>query len=210
MQMADFYMGAQVKRKKLKAIYVLGDAEYPVETRLCNNFDKFHRGKQLFEHIQSLPLLKDTFSSTMAAGCYHMDSEMNNSEITFFPGHVDKSFVHTVWFVPLGMTPFFTILSVSRSSGHVQDTNSIHQFEEWKNGLSDSESKKVDAFLHEFDVQAQKHLRDCEPLRLIYLNIRGSVLSFPANTCYHATITPKKPSGYPRDLFVFHPLDGQG
>jgi len=60
----------------------------------------------------------------------------------------------------------------------------------------------------EFDVQAQKHIGDCSPVRLIYLNKHGSVLSFPANRCYHATITPKKPPGFPRDLFVFHPLDG--
>ncbi len=67
------------------------------------------------------------------------------------------------------------------------------------------------SFLTEFDSQAQKQMKvpgHHQLKRLIYLNKCGSILSFPANQCYHASIIPKKPKGFPRDLFIFHPLDG--
>ena len=144
----------------------------------------------------------------MAAGCYHRDLEMNNNEVTFFPGHLDKPFVHTAWFVPLGMATFFTILSVTISHNLVQDTESLRLFDEWMENLSPSESRKVTGFLKDFDVQAKKHMRQESLVRLIYFNKCGSVLAFPAAQCYHATITPQKPSGFPRDMFIYHPLDG--
>ena len=85
----------------------------------------------------------------------------------------------------------------------------LRQFEEWKAALNSAESKKVDDFLREFDIQAKKQTKVDRPMTLIYLNKCGSVLAFPANRYFHATITPKKPVGFPRDLFIFHPLDGQ-
>ena len=90
----------------------------------------------------------------------------------------------------------------------VQDADSLRSFNEWMEKLSTGERLTVNAFLQDFDSQAKKHMRLESVKRLIYLNKLGSVLSFPANQCYHATITPKKPEGYPRDLFIFHPLDG--
>jgi hypothetical protein len=133
---------------------------------------------------------------------------LTNDVTTFFPGHLDKPFVHTVWFIPLGSTAFFTLLSVGTKSTLLQDPDSLSYFNEWIDKLSTSERHTVQEFLCEFDSQAKKHLRQDTVDRFVYLNKLGSVLSFPANQCYHATITPKKPSGYPRDLFIFHPLDG--
>ena len=144
----------------------------------------------------------------MAAGCYHKDSDSNNNEMTFFPGHLDKPFVNTVWFVPIGTSSFFTVISVSRKYNLIQDPDSIRHFDEMKCKLSVRECRKLDEFLCDFDIQAKKHMKDSQLVRLIYLNKCGSVLSFPANLCYHATITPRKPDGFPRDLFIFHPLDG--
>jgi hypothetical protein len=209
MQMADFYARSFVERNKLKSMFVLGDAEHAVAFSLCNNLEQYPCGRHLHQYLSSvLTKPSNLLSPVMAAGSYHMDSELNNDEVTIFPGHFDKPFVHTAWFVPIGDTPFFTVLSISRYSDHVQDADSMRQFQEWKSRLSSSESIRLDEFLTEFDVQAKKHTRVVAPVRLIYLNKRGSVLSFPANRCYHATITPKKPKGFPRDMFVFHPLDG--
>jgi hypothetical protein len=44
----------------------------------------------------------------------------------------------------------------------------------------------------------------------VYYCIVGSVLAFPANICFHATVTPRPMhnSGkqQPRDMIIFHPL----
>ena len=209
MQMADFYVGTHVKSKPgmLQSMFVLGDAEHAVEMKHCNDLGKFPSGKQLHEYLQSLLIADDQASAVMAAGCYHMDSESSNNETTFFPGHLDKPFVHTVWFVPLGSTAFFTVISVGANSTLIQDAESLTSFNEWMENLPKNERVTVDDFFCDFDCQAKKHMRQ-NVKRLIYLCKLGSVLSFPANRCYHATITPKKPQGYPRDLFIFHPLDG--
>ena len=144
---------------------------------------------------------------SMGGACYHMDLEQDNDEITFFPGHLDKSFVNTAWFVPLGTSSFYTIIAISINSDQEQDPDSLRSFEEWSGGLSIRDLNKVKEFLNKFDVGAKKSDGNVKR-RLIFLNKPGSILSFPANECYHATIIPKKPSGYPRDLMIFHPLDG--
>ena len=208
MQIADFYNGSHIKRKPLKSMFVLGDAEHAVPITDCNNLDNFLFGKRLQKYLQSLSISENMHLSTIAAGCYHMDSELSNQEVSFFPGHLDKPFVHTACFVSLGPTAFFTVLSVPGLWNLSQEAESESQFSQWKSGLSFSESKRVDDFLRDFDAQAQKHNRLDSSVRLIFVNKLGSLLSFPASICYHATITPKKPKGYPRDLFVFHPLDG--
>lgn len=209
MQMADFYIGSQAKKNRLKAMFVLGDGEHAVEVNNCNDLYKFQSGKILHEYLQTLLLSNDQQETTvMAAGCYHMDSELTNHVTAFFPGHLDKPFVHTVWFVPLGSTAFFTVISVPATCMLIQDQDSLTYFNEWKDRLSTNERQIVNEFLRDFDHQAKVHMKQDLVKRVIYLNKRGSVLSFPANQCYHATITPKKPIGFPRDMLIFHPLDG--
>lgn len=189
-------------------MFVLGDAESAVEMKCCNNLENYPRGIVLLKHLSTMSLLEHGFSTPMAAGSYHMDSELNNDEIAFFPGHLDKPFVHTAWFVPLGTSSFFTIIAVAESWGQEQDLESLQSFQEWRGRLSTQDIKKVEDFLCEFDAQARRHIGNDNSVRLVYLNKPGSVLSFPANRCYHSTITPRKPTGYPRDMIVFHPLDG--
>jgi len=214
MKMADFFIGSDIKRTskrsgKIQSIFVLGDAEHAVETSSCNDLDDYDCGKHVHGYVKTLLKCCNQESNTrMAAGCYHMDSKSNGNEVTFFPGHLDKPFVHTVWFVPLGSTAFFTVISVPPHWDCVQDPNSLERFDEWKSVLSDGDCRRVNEFLHDFDIQSRKHMRHDSLVRLIYLNICGSVLSFPANRCFHATITPKKRIGFPRDMFIFHPLDG--
>ena len=209
MRMADFYIGSSTKRGRLKSIFVLGDAESAVNTKWCNDLEDYASGKRLYRHLQTLALTCEPSSSpSMGAGCYHMDSELSNDLVTFFPGHLDKPFVHTTWFVPLGHTTFFTVMALPSMCDIVQDEPSLAAFEEWIGTLSDRDGKMVNEFLRLFDSQAKQHHKHQTQKRLIFLNKIGSVLSFPANQYYHATITPKKPKGFPRDLFVFHPLDG--
>jgi hypothetical protein len=209
MKMADFYLGSQAKDRKLRSMFVLSDTESAIETKRCNNLEKYRSGKVLYKHLLTLPIsVIDLNGTSMAAGCYHMDLEMSNNSVTFFPGHLDKPFVEQAWFVPVGTSSFFTIISVLRQWGQQQDADSLRSFEEWRHTLSTVEEKKVDDFIRIFEVQARKYTGKNNNVTLIYVNKPGSVLSFAANRCYHATITPKKPTGYPRDMIVFHPLDG--
>ena len=208
MKMADFYCGSNNKRKGIRSMFVLGDSDHAVDLENCNNLEGFQHGNSLYKYLLTLPLSSNLLPLPMAAACYHMDSELNSDQVTFFPGHIDKNFVHTAWFVPIGMSSFFTVLSVSGNSTVTQDTESFIAFTQWKERLSGPESRTVDAFLYDFDNQARRYSGDTTHVRLIYLCKPGSVLSFPASQCYHATIVPKKPIGYPRDLLVFHPFDG--
>jgi hypothetical protein len=206
--MADFYVGSKVGTKRNRSMFVLGDAEHAIETSYCNDVERYPMGKTLTNYLHTLLISNSRCSTEMAAACYHKDSELDNDEVTFFPGHLDKPFVHTTWFVPLGMSSFFTIIAVATWYDLKQDQESIRHFNEWKGKLSTKDLRQVSDFLLDFDIQAKKHMRQESLLQLIYLNKCGSVLSFPANQCYHATINPQKPTGYPRDLFIFHPLDG--
>jgi hypothetical protein len=189
-------------------MFVLGDAEPAVKTIICNDMEQYQSGKLLHEYLKKLLDSKEQDATPMAAACYHMDLESENNEVTFFMGHLDKPFVHTVWFVPLGESSFFTVLSVPKTFHQSQDEDSLLAFNDWKQRLKQSERQTVDDFVNDFKVQAKKYMRQELLDTLIFLNKRGSLLCFPANQCYHATITPKKPSGYPRDVLIVHPLDG--
>ena len=196
LQMADFYVGSKVKDGKIRSMFVLGDGEHAVDTSNCNNIERYAIGKTLHHYLHTLHVSKSGWSSSrMAAGCYHCDLELNNDEVTFFQGHLDKAFVHTAWFVPLGTSTFFTVIALSTIYKNKQDQESLQIFNEWKEKLDTRDCRKVDEFLLDFDTQAKKHMRQDSIVPLIYLNRLGSVLSFPANQCYHATITPKKPRG---------------
>jgi hypothetical protein len=177
MQMADFYVGSYIEhnKKRLRAVFVLGDAECAVETSGCNDVEHYHHGKRLHQYLlRRLPMPVDQNASPMAAGSYHRDSETNNNEVTFFPGHLDKPFVHTAWFVPIGKASFFTIISVSRVYHVVQEPDSLRLFNEWKERLSIRDCQRVDEFLKEFDIQAKKHMRQDSTTRLIYFNKSAS------------------------------------
>ena len=146
MKMADFYMGKQAKSSRIRSMFVLGDAESAVEMKCCNNLENYPRGIVLLKHLSTMSLLAHGFTTPMAAGSYHMDSELNNDEIAFFPGHLDKPFVHTAWFVPLGTSSFFTIIAVAESWRQEQDLESLRSFEEWRGRLSTQDLKKVEDF----------------------------------------------------------------
>ncbi|MFM8622593.1 MAG: hypothetical protein ACKOB3_04355 [Holophagaceae bacterium] len=216
-QTADFYDGSVVKSTTMQSLFVLGDGDKSAPLDSCNNLEDYKFGKELLLYLdRAIPCFKgspggrtQTPSTTkMAGGCYHRDPDLDTNEVTFFPGHLDKAFAHTVWFVPIGTVSFFTIVAVPTSMQGIQDPGSLHSFQEWRNDLSPEAGLLVESFLEEFDGQAIKHMRCNDVTHLIYSNTCGSVLCFPASRYYHATITPKKDLGSQRDLFIFHPLDG--
>jgi hypothetical protein len=208
MRVANFFVGYHVRQSTFKSMFVLEDSQGAMELGDCNDLDLFHFGTLLHRYIQGLFIKTNQWSPVLAAGCYHMDLGQNSASIAFFPGHLDKHFVHTACFVPLASTLFFTLLSVAASENYKQDIDSLRIFNSWKSTLSTHDSKKVDDFLREFESQSKKLIRRDSQKILIYVNRCGSFLSFPANQFYHATITPAKKGGCPRDLFIFHPLDG--
>ena len=208
MRVANFYVGSNLSHANVKSMFVLEDSQGAVETRDCNDLDHWNFGTLLHRYIKGLFIQPNQSSTSVAAGCYHMDLEQNTDSIAFFPGHVDKHFVHTAWFVPLASTVFFTLLSVPESGNYKQDVDSLRIFTDWKSKLSTHDSKKVDDFFRDFETQSKKLRRMEVQTTLIYVNRCGSFLSFPANECHHATITPARNIGHPRDMFIFHPLDG--
>jgi len=209
MKMADFYVGSVAERLNINSMFVLSDAECAVETACCNDLEVYDFGDDLYRHLLKMPTSNiPSAGMPVAAASYHMDLELTNDEVTFFHGHLDKPFVERAWFVPIGVSSFYTMLAVNREWGKQQDQSSLSSFNEWKATLSSREVKKIDDFFDIFETQAKKLTGKTTMDTLLYFNKPGSILSFPANQCYHATIIPKKPLGYPRDLMIFHTLDG--
>ncbi|MFM7526900.1 MAG: hypothetical protein ACKO63_00135, partial [Nodosilinea sp.] len=107
------------------------------------------------------------------------------------------------------MATFFIVVAFPHSLNIQQDTTSMEEFDGWKNKLSDEAQQNLQNFLKGFDKEAKIYMRKKELLCTnIYALSAGSILSFPANTYYHATILPKRAKGIHRDLLIFHPLDG--
>lgn len=58
----------------------------------------------------------------------HVILDIDNNEVSFFPGHIDEAFVHSAWFVPhsawfvpVGTAPFFTLMAVPPHFGVAQN-----------------------------------------------------------------------------------------
>ena len=98
MKMADFYVGDVAKERHITSMFVLSDTDGAVSKDQCNDMDDYKCGKVLWKHLLTLQLTDGVSSGRpVAAGCYHMDLELNNGEeVTFFPGHLDKPFVDVV------------------------------------------------------------------------------------------------------------------
>jgi len=213
-QTADFYVGSSLNSTGISSLFILGDGENAVATSGCNNFEHFRQSEPFLDYLHTLSATSTSMGRVppLAAARYHRDPDVcAEDEVSFFPGHIDKAFVHCVCFVPVGSAPFFTIIAVPRHFDVTQDDHSMKLFNKWFTTLSLDSRRKVDEFVANFDAQAKRLMRDEGRLdRRLFYNKCGSVLSFPANLCYHATITPKRAVGTKRDLLIFHPLDGIG
>ena len=213
-QTADFYVGSSLNSTGISSLFILGDGENAVSTEACNDFEQFRQSEPFLDYLHTLSTTSTSMARgpPMAAARYHRDPDVcAEDEVTFFPGHIDKAFVHSVWFVPVGSAPFFTIIAIPEHFDVTQDDHTMKIFKKWLTTLSVESRRKVDEFMSNFDAQAKRFMQTEGRLdRRLFSNKCGSLLSFPANLCYHATITPKRVAGTKRDLFIFHPLDGIG
>jgi hypothetical protein len=157
----------------------------------------------------------DRYDSMMAA-CYHQETDDDGHDcITYFPGHLDKRYIHNVWFVPLGSKPSFTFLAVPSYWNVRQDSDSKRDYQLWLSAISYEEQQSVLKFRDEFERDACKSMKHRIVTSLVFSNKLGSVLQFPPNICFHATVIPGKqqrmtaeptsPDKY-RDLLIFHPF----
>jgi hypothetical protein len=198
---ANFYCGFQAQLTKRKNMHVLGSGEYQKNLDVCNDFCDYYGGRALFTW---LPLkLSSPLSSQMLGASYHMGSDESSDQITYYPGHLDKAFVCSAWFIPLGVT-FFTMVAFPTVWHHLQDEPSLASYNKWICTLEKKDRDKLATFEKAFEDDAQIQMKNVELKIYVYENRIGSLLAFPTNLCYHTTVTPR--SSVPRDLIIVHPL----
>jgi hypothetical protein len=200
---ANFYCGTRAQSTSLENMNVLASAEYRKDLAGCNDFRDYVGGTALFDHLEVI--LKSTSSSDMLGACYHMGAEDSSHQITYYQGHLDKAFVSSGLFIPLGVS-FFTFVSFPTAWQYQQDVQSLASYNEWINTLEENEREKLGHFTVAFKEDAKIPMKNVDCRLYIFENKIGSLLAFPTNICYHTTLTP--PSSVPRDLLIVHPLVG--
>jgi hypothetical protein len=222
-RVANFYCNIPAGNETATKMRVLGNSVSAKELLTgANDLHNFPEGMLLMDYISLLLTTTATSSSEekktlrpMFAACYHQEivntsNTSNGYTTSYFPGHRDKSFVYKGIFVPLTERVFYTFIAIPLDWKVQQDVESYSQYFRWKESLSGNEVTKITNFETSFQKEAQLHMKVNVETR-IFRNQLGSVLSFPANTCYHATVTP----GFAtvngvmafRDLLIIHPLE---
>jgi hypothetical protein len=135
----------------------------------------------------------------------HQDESDRESKTVIFPGHLDKAFAKSVVFLPLTKRNFFTIIAAPKSWFTKQNEESSALFRSWIQSIPVEEKKMVDDFLHRFEQIAEKYMK-VEVRVGVFSCAVGSLLVFPANICFHTTITPgcTKELKNARDIFIIH------
>jgi hypothetical protein len=200
---ANFYCGSQAKFMNLKNMNVLGSGEYRKKLQNCNDFGDYVGGRALFPRLHLL--LSSPLSSEMLGASYHMGAEESSAQITYYQGHVDKAFVCSGWFIPLGVS-FFTMVAFPTDWHHIQDEPSLASYKKWICSLGVKEREKLAIFEKSFEEDAKIPMKNVKFKIYVFENLVGSLLGFPTNICYHTTVTP--PSNVARDLLIIHPLIG--
>jgi hypothetical protein len=201
---ANFYCSSQTtKLVKLKSMKVLGSGEHPKLLEDCNELQGYVGGSAMIDHLHRI--LKPQVAQHMFAACYHMGTDDSTKQITYYPGHLDKAFVSSVWLIPLGVA-FFTFVSFPTAVHYQQDEESLASYNNWVGTLSVIERTKLHEFENAFQEDAKIPMKNIDCQVYIFENKIGSLLSFPSNICYHTTVTPQ--SNVPRDLLIIHPLVG--
>lgn len=228
-RVANFYFNARAgKHEATSRMRVLGDsvpAKYLLTEANC--LDDCPIGISLVDKVTTLltttfppsagkePAAQNFSKHPMNAACYHQElttPSMSHvvSNVLYFPGHRDKSFVYRAIFVPLTDRMFYTFIAVPVDWKLYQDTESRQSYVKWKSGLNDIDRTKLTNFETSFLKEATRHMKIAVEMHL-FQNQIGSVLSFPANFCYHATVTPanymSSEQTVGRDLLIIHPLD---
>jgi len=193
---------------------VLGDGEKPRNLiHECNEFESFVHGMKLLNTVRET--LEISFGmckayESMVAGCYHQENGNCADGITYFPAHLDKCYIDYVWFVPLSRKLFFTFVAVPSSWNVPQDVDSLQDYKSWLRNISEDQQKTVQAFRDLFKRDASKFMKLSSVTSLVFSNKLGSVLQFPANRCFHATVIPAEVQASVtkshRDLLIVHLL----
>jgi hypothetical protein len=219
-RVAHFFRGGDVDTSRIQGkMHVLGDGEYPKDVCSdCNNLEQYEYACMLQKRISCLIHGSSSkISHGMNGACYHQHIHTNedgeeDEGVLFYPGHIDKPFVSQAWFVPLSEKPFYTFISSPISWNIEQDQDSLKRYHSWVDSLESRTKQSVEQFLQDFRDMAAQRMKTMVNMLIYYCNI-GSVLAFPANTCFHATITPSHYSTLDcnlqqqkRDLIIFHPL----
>jgi hypothetical protein len=198
---ANFYCGKQAKLMNLKKMNVLGSGEHRKNIENCNDFDDYVGGRALFSRLHLL--LSTPLSLEMLGASYHMGSKESSDQITYYQGHLDKAFVSSGWFIPLGVS-FFTMVALPTVWHHIQDEPSLASYKQWIYSLEVKERDELANFEKCFKGDAKIQMKNVDLKIYVFENLVGSLLSFPSNICYHTTVTP--PSNVPRDVIIVHPL----
>ena len=193
---------------------VLGHLEPPQDISThVNGFNNWESGELFMRY------LRKTYCDTMDKKFDNMCSATYHQQVmaetvldwTIFEGHMDKSFVHTAWFIPLSNAIFYTFVAVPPSWNVSPNENSELMYDSWVNSLPTVERDKLVSFRGHFEQQDKLFMKsDCVQV-MIYLCACGSFLSFPANLCYHATVSThashNQPGGHMKDLLIVYPME---
>jgi hypothetical protein len=179
-----------------------------------NAFRDFEWGQELLDYLgRRYGGACEEASKTMRAATYHQQIlDDAQTQWTVFEGHVDKNFVHTAWFVPLTAASFYTYIAVPYEWNIGGDEVSKRKHREWMASLDTDERNKLTSFNEAFEVQARGFMKQSRIRVLIYACQVGSFLSFPANMCYHATVTAQRSKSsnhdvHAKDLLIVYPME---
>lgn len=195
------------QRKKPTKMLVLGNGERPKDPCTESNaFESFQNGPSLLKRVRDI--LDDlqherrknnhdgrNDNGGMMAGCYHQEVDdhgggLDSRVTTYFPGHRDKHSISRVQFIPLSHKQFFTFLAVPSSWKIQQDSDSNQEYQSWLNVMSEDERKLLENFQRLFERDACKSMKLASVSSLVFSNKLGSILQFPSNLCFHATVIP--------------------
>ena len=117
------------------------------------------------------------------------------------------------WFIPLTVRLFYTMIAVPVNWNIPRDEASDIQYNDWMATMSLQERTRLATFQENFLRLAKVFMKDSNITVLIFRCSVGTFLSFPANICYHATVTMSLSSqtdsmGKCRDLLIVYPMVG--
>jgi len=112
---------------------------------------------------------------------------------------------------------FYTFVAVPSSWKVPVHDPSILKYQEWLHTLSKDDQSKLHSFEETFKQQATVFMKVSDIEVMIYWCSVGSFLGFPANSCYHATVTVPRTqlrthaaiSEYDqmKDLLILYPME---
>ena len=193
----------------LTTMQVLGDTTCPVQVESeCNDITTYPDGHRLWKRILQV-VYGDSHEHMMYTARYHqqLEESAHVTKTVVFQGHFDNEFVANAIYVPLSTRDFFTLIAVPAAWYVGVNRSSDQHFQGWIQSLPNDEKELVEDYLQQFKVTAELNMKEKVEVQ-VYLCSAGSLLVFPANTCFHATITPGTSTPYskvtPRDLLIIH------